>query len=169
MAECLAGLPWVWASPWRSPWVWVWGGYGDRNSVPTAALMSRPVGFASHSRPQPQHHGVVHAVSARRAGAIVHRCGGGGGGRHALLSVIKLGNTAAEEPLSRAVESPTLTSPRLPPQPPAASCCGAWRTICSHNVLRSCLVYRSPAETVILCASAVPQNVRCAVRTGRKL
>jgi len=103
MAECLAGLPWV----------WVWGGYGDRNSVPTAALMSRPVGFASHSRRQPQHHGVVHAVSARRAGAIVHRCGGGGGGRHALLSVIKLGNTAAEERLSRAVESPTLTSPRL--------------------------------------------------------
>ena len=38
---------------------WVW----DRNSVPTAALMSRPVGFASHSRPQPQHHGVVRRQS----------------------------------------------------------------------------------------------------------
>jgi len=78
-----------------------------------AALMSRPVGFASHSRRQPQHHGVVRpAVSARRAGAIVHRCGGGGGGRHALLSVIKLGNTAAEEHLSRGrVADPHLASP----------------------------------------------------------
>jgi len=28
------GQPGVWASP----WVWVWSGYGDRNSVPTAAL-----------------------------------------------------------------------------------------------------------------------------------
>jgi len=34
----LSGLPWVWESPWGSPWVWVWGGYGDRNSVSTAAL-----------------------------------------------------------------------------------------------------------------------------------
>ena len=24
----------------ESPWVWVWGEYGDRNSVPTAALDS---------------------------------------------------------------------------------------------------------------------------------
>ena len=28
-----SSLPWVWGSPWE----WVWG-YGDRNSVPTAAL-----------------------------------------------------------------------------------------------------------------------------------
>jgi len=32
----LPGRPWVWGSP----WVWVWGGYGDRNYVPTAALLS---------------------------------------------------------------------------------------------------------------------------------
>jgi len=24
----------------KNPWVWVWGGYGERNSVPTAALDS---------------------------------------------------------------------------------------------------------------------------------
>jgi len=29
-------LPWVWGSP----WVWVCGGYGEGNSVPTAALDS---------------------------------------------------------------------------------------------------------------------------------
>jgi len=33
-----AGLPWVCGSSWGFPWVWVWAGYGDRNSVPTAAL-----------------------------------------------------------------------------------------------------------------------------------
>ena len=32
----MAGLPWVWGSP----CVWVWCGYVDRNSVPTAALDS---------------------------------------------------------------------------------------------------------------------------------
>jgi len=51
------GMGWVWGQKFRprgspglcrgygdphgdseSPWVWVWGGYGDRNSVPTAAL-----------------------------------------------------------------------------------------------------------------------------------
>ena len=37
---CWPGLPWVCGSLWGSPWVWVWGGYGDRNSVPTAALDS---------------------------------------------------------------------------------------------------------------------------------
>jgi len=31
----MPGLLWVWGSP----FVWVWGGYGDRNSVPTAALL----------------------------------------------------------------------------------------------------------------------------------
>jgi len=25
---------------WGSPWVWVWGGYGDRNFVATAALIA---------------------------------------------------------------------------------------------------------------------------------
>jgi len=25
---------------WRSPWVWVWGEYGDINSIPTAALQN---------------------------------------------------------------------------------------------------------------------------------
>jgi len=29
------GLPWVWDP---HGWVWVWGGYVDRNSLPTAAL-----------------------------------------------------------------------------------------------------------------------------------
>jgi len=33
-------LPWVWESPSGSPWVWLWGGYGDGNSVPTAALIT---------------------------------------------------------------------------------------------------------------------------------
>jgi len=33
----MTGLPWVWRSPWGSPWAWVWIGYGDRNSVATAA------------------------------------------------------------------------------------------------------------------------------------
>jgi len=32
----ITGLPWVWGCPWRSPWEL--GRYGDRNSVPTAAL-----------------------------------------------------------------------------------------------------------------------------------
>jgi len=28
--KVLTGLPWVWGSrQWGSPWVWVWGGYGD--------------------------------------------------------------------------------------------------------------------------------------------
>ena len=39
-------LPWVWRSPWGSPWVWVCGGYGEGNSVPTAALDSA-VGMGS--------------------------------------------------------------------------------------------------------------------------
>jgi len=43
-------LPCVWGSPWGSPLVWVWSGYGDRNSVPMAALdsavcMGIPIGM----------------------------------------------------------------------------------------------------------------------------
>jgi len=26
---------------WGSPWIWVRGGYGDRNSIPTAALIGK--------------------------------------------------------------------------------------------------------------------------------
>ena len=32
--RCAVGM----GIPMGIPWVWIWGGYGDRNSVPTAAL-----------------------------------------------------------------------------------------------------------------------------------